>query len=150
MSAPIVRALTVQQPYASAFFLPENPKNIENRTFGVETPSILAIVAGQRTAPAAPVHAQPAPGVQLPTGLILGVVWVTEVHEQFDQNCRCVPENVGGWALSNPLSAPRPMKHWCVGRSRAVPAGLRFPYMGFLGLRTLGAPIAEALLRAVS
>lgn len=150
MAAPIVRAITVQQPYASAFFLPESPKNIENRTFSIEHPTILAIVAGKLTAPAAPAHAQPAAGVELPHGLILGVVWLTEIHEQFDANCRCVPENVGGWALSNPLSAPRPMKHWCVGRPRPVPAGLRFPYTGFQGVRTLGAPVTEALLRAVS
>lgn len=43
----------------------------------------------------------------------------------------------------------RPVHQWVLADLHPVPAGIRFPYTGFLGIRDVGVSIERALLRAV-
>lgn len=142
----------MRQPWASAMFMPHAPKTVENRTWKTNYRGPLAIVAGlqqDRTPEADAAWALlnlSAP----PTGLILGVVQLVDIHEQFTERCDCVLERDGGWARTNLLSAPRPMQHWILDDPRPMPEGRTFPYTGFLGIGSLGNNISRALKEALS
>lgn len=154
-----MKAITLKQPWAHAMFdleldleIDAYRKNVENRTWRTDYRGPLAIVAGLQLDHAGLAIARVAYPDELEYGCIVGVVDLTDVHEQgsasCDQSGTCKPVVLGGWAEFSPTWM-KPRQHWILTDARPVPDGLRFLYTGFLGIRDLGESIAASLMQAL-
>jgi hypothetical protein len=141
-----MKALTIRQPWAGAFFAESNPKDIENRGFATEHRGTLLIHAGSLLAaePTAestvkqlighvPWLGAHSSGVQWAMGAVVGAVDLVSIHRVDDCRGSCSP-----WAL--PARA-----HWRVENPRL----LRRPVqaLGKLGLWTPDEDLVEAVRR---
>jgi len=143
-----LRTLTVRQPWADAFFFPDNPKDVENRTWGTDYRGDVAIIAARTvdTAALADVTVPDGHGLMATSGVI-GVVTLTDIHEYGDTTCAETPYlQHGRWSLAEARSG-RPVRHWMLTNPRKFTVPLSGT--GHLGLRTpdrtLAADIHAAL-----
>ena len=123
-----LRALTVRQPWASAFFNGPRPKDIENRSRPCPRDLVgqrLWIHAGLKLEPEGVAFCRglglELPG-ELPHAAILGSVLVVACVEQHGSPRR-VPFMRFGWVVADPRALPQPVP--CVGRGVAL--GWRIP-----------------------
>lgn len=130
-----MKSLTVRQPWASAFFLPDAPKDIENRTFDTDYRGDVAILAGlsydrERA------HLYPG---DLPrghaVGCYLGVVELVGTHLALP-DCDC-----GEWAFQ---PAEKPLYHWVIANPRLLKLSVNA--LGHLGLRDVAPMYLDRVL----
>jgi hypothetical protein len=141
-----MRALTIRQPWAGAFFADRLPKDIENRSFATTYRGTLLIHAGAQLAAEPTVQGiveqrigkvpwlgAHSSGVAWQMGAIIGAVDLVSIHPIEECGGLC-----SSWAL--PARA-----HWRVANPRL----LRRPVqaLGKLGLWTPDEDLAEAVQR---
>lgn len=147
---PVMRAITVREPWASSMFRERHPKSIENRTWKTDYRGPLAIIAGLKAdeTPAGVAAMRWVPEPRF--GRVVGVVVLESIHAADDEHCQCFMEHEGGWARPAENGSPRQMHHWVLENPRKLARDQVFPYTGFLGIATLDKTIARALTAAIS
>ncbi|CAM3313057.1 ASCH domain-containing protein [Stackebrandtia soli] len=112
-----MKALTLHQPWATA--IAHAGKTIENRGWSTDYRGPLAIHAASRQPDPDTVawfyarHAMPA--APLPTGVIVAVADLTDVHHATDTACSCDPTwaepGAWHWALADVTALDKPIPH---------------------------------------
>jgi hypothetical protein len=141
----MIPALTVRQPWASAFFTrPENvAKDIENRTWSVNYRGPLAIHAGQQLDEGGVDYLCSEGGDR---GAVLGLVELVDCHVAGSDRCYDWGCEENPWAFfPPPLGLPRGQRlvHWRVERPREFVTPI--PARGRVGLWTPGPSLAGLL-----
>lgn len=106
-----MKALTITQPWL--YLITDHGKDVENRTYGTPHRGPLALHAGARTNPSMARAARDAGWsipAKLPTGAVLAVCDLVDVHPADSRKCRC-----SQWAEQGPR-----VHHWVLADVRVL------------------------------
>lgn len=121
-----MRALTLVQPWLH--LITDHGKRCENRVYGTPYRGLLALHASVRVdkqlSQVARENGWPIP-MTLPTGAVVAVAELVDVHQADDPVCRC-----DAWAETGPR-----VHHWVLTNIRALPEPITCP-----GARRLWTP----------
>lgn len=142
----MMRALTVQQPWAAAMFRRPNPKDIENRTWKTDMRGRIAIHAGQRVDRDAfrqgvNLDERALARAERDRGAILGTVNLVGMHEAGPMSCALNGCRDNVWA--HEPEPGRRLYHWEIESPREFVTPIRAT--GALQLWELG-PSLEHLV----